>query len=69
MGRMDSTSGRTVAFCLSKPGLNPGTGLAFFVQNCSESILAGHWAFSKERGIEWCIHTFPSSFLVPITTI
>ena len=30
MGRGGGASGRAVAFCLSKPGLNPGTDLAFF---------------------------------------
>ena len=29
-GSGDGTNGRATAFCLSKPGLNPGTDLAFF---------------------------------------
>ena len=30
VGSGGGASGRVMAFCLSKPGLNPGTDLAFF---------------------------------------
>ena len=39
-GSGGGASGRVMAFCLSEPGLNPGTDLAY--------ILTGRWAISKE---------------------
>ena len=48
-GRGGGTSGRAMAFCLGRPGLNPGTDFGFFsVQNRCQSILNGWQAFSNK---------------------
>ena len=49
------TSGRVSAFCLSRPTLNPSTYVPFLVQNCCQSILAGHQSFSNTQQSKWCI--------------
>ena len=47
-GSGGGTSGRAMAFCLGRPGSNPGSDFGFFsVQNCCQSILTGCWAFSN----------------------
>ena len=47
-GNGGGTSGRAMAFCLGRPGSNPGSDFGFFsVQNCCQSILTGCWAFSN----------------------
>ena len=40
------SGGGATAFCLCRPGSNPGTDLAFLVQNSCLSILNGRRAFS-----------------------
>ena len=63
-------SGGAMAFCLCRPGSNPGTEMAFLVQNCCSSILTG---FLKERVIERCIllhlFNFLSSFTIANCTL
>ena len=49
------TSGRVSAFCLSRPTLNPSAYVPFLVQNCCQSILAGHQSFSNTQQSKWCI--------------
>ena len=46
------------AFCLCRPGSNPGTDLAFLVQNLQ--FIYSHWAsgFVQERAKEWCTLLF-----------
>ena len=47
-GSGGGTSGRAMAFCLGRPGSNPGSDFGFFsVQNCCQSILTGCRAFSN----------------------
>ena len=61
-------SGWAVAFCPSRLGSNPGTDKAISVQNYCESILAGHWAFSKEWERERCmLFHLLSCFLLPLS--
>ena len=48
LGSGGGTSGRGMAFCLGRPGSNPGTDFGFFSsQNCCQSVLTGCWAFSN----------------------
>ena len=53
-GSGGGTSGRAIAFCLGRTGLNPET---FSGQNRHQSILAGYQAFSNNV-IEWGLHHF-----------
>ena len=55
-------NGRVMAFCLSRPGLNPGMDSAFFQLRFAVNLL------SLDVGLDLMrcnrkVHTFPSSFL------
>ena len=62
-------SGRAMSICLSELGSNPGMDLAFSVQNCCQSILAGCQAFSErtiDRKVHFCFLSLLSNLSVAI---
>ena len=56
-GSGGGASGRTIAFCLSKPGSNPGTDLAFF-RNAINLFSLGVGLYLKKTGHRKCYILF-----------
>ena len=62
-GSGGGASGRAMAFCPGKQGLNPGTDLAFFGRMLS---IYSRWALGYILRKQFIESTLPSSFLFPI---
>ena len=65
LGSGGGTSGRAVAFCLGRPGSNPGTDLGSFQVRIAVNLFSlgvGLFLITCNR----TVHTLLSSFLFPI---
>ena len=65
IGGGGGTSGRAMAFCLGRRGLNPGLDFGFFQFRIAANLFSqgvGLFLITCNR----MVHTLPSSFLFPI---
>ena len=67
LGSGGGTSGRAMAFCLGRPGSNPGSEFGFFQFRIAVNLFSlgvGLFLITCNK----TVHTLPSSFLFPIIT-